>query len=50
MTVSGQDVVSGEVCIQEDVNADQQERVDAAEPGPEHALAKTGNPGSRGLF
>lgn len=50
MAASEQDVASGKVCVQEDVNADQQERVDATEPGPEHALPKTGNPGSRSLF
>lgn len=50
MAVSRQDAASGKVCVQEDVNADQQERVDAAEPGPEQALSKTGSPGSRSLF
>lgn len=50
MAVNRQDAASGKVCVQEDVNADQQERVDAAEPGPEQALSKTGSPGSRSLF
>lgn len=50
VTVSRQDAASGKVGVQEDVDADQQERVDAAEPGPEQALSDTGNPGSRSLF
>ena len=33
---------SGEVCIKEDVNAHQQERIHTTKPGPEHALSNTG--------
>lgn len=40
---------SGKVCIEKNVNADQQERISAAEPGPEHTLSHTGNSGSRSL-
>lgn len=41
---------SGKVCIQKNVNADQQERIKTTEPGPEHTLSDTGNSGSWSLF
>lgn len=41
---------SGKVCIEKNVNADQQERISTAEPGPEHTLSHTGNSGSWSLL
>lgn len=41
---------SGKVCIEKNVNADQQERISTAEPGPEHALSDAGNSGSWSLL
>lgn len=38
---------SGKVCIEKNVNADQEERVHTAEPGPEHALSDTEDSRSR---
>lgn len=37
---------SGKVCVEKNVDADQQEGINAAEPGPEHALPDGGNPRS----
>lgn len=41
---------SGKVCVEKNVNADQQERIDTAEPGPEHTLSNTEDSGSWSPF
>lgn len=41
---------SGEVRVEENVNADEQEGVSTAEPGPEHALSQRGDHGSGALL